>query len=166
MSYTQHCITTMAAPSWKCLPAVDGDPQHQGLNDSGFGSASETAGQEDRGLSFLLKQEDREIQGAYRQLFTKLDVALKEMKQYVSQINRCALAPVGGVGQGGVGVGVRFASLSNAGILGRISLCSGGRAVGYLLGDLAMPLVRGCDSRKCPQTLPDAPWVGGGKSPP
>uniref|UniRef100_A0A452SVN5 Phosphatidylinositol-3,4,5-trisphosphate dependent Rac exchange factor 1 n=1 Tax=Ursus americanus TaxID=9643 RepID=A0A452SVN5_URSAM len=88
MSYTQHCITTMAAPSWKCLPAVDGDPQHQGLNDSGFGSASETAGQEDRGLSFLLKQEDREIQGAYRQLFTKLDVALKEMKQYVSQINR------------------------------------------------------------------------------
>uniref|UniRef100_A0A452VJX0 Phosphatidylinositol-3,4,5-trisphosphate dependent Rac exchange factor 1 n=1 Tax=Ursus maritimus TaxID=29073 RepID=A0A452VJX0_URSMA len=88
MSYTQHCITTMAAPSWKCLPAVDGDPQHQSLNDSGFGSASETAGQEDRGLSFLLKQEDREIQGAYRQLFTKLDVALKEMKQYVTQINR------------------------------------------------------------------------------
>ncbi|XP_032206304.1 phosphatidylinositol 3,4,5-trisphosphate-dependent Rac exchanger 1 protein isoform X2 [Mustela erminea] len=88
MSYTQHCITTMAAPSWKCLPAVDGDLQQQGLNDSGFGSASETASQEDRGLSFLLKQEDREIQGAYRQLFTKLDVALKEMKQYVTQINR------------------------------------------------------------------------------
>uniref|UniRef100_A0A287B6M9 Phosphatidylinositol 3,4,5-trisphosphate-dependent Rac exchanger 1 protein n=1 Tax=Sus scrofa TaxID=9823 RepID=A0A287B6M9_PIG len=58
MSYTQHCITTMAAPSWKSL------------------------GQEDRGLSFLLKQEDREIQDAYLQLFTKLDVALKEMKQY------------------------------------------------------------------------------------
>lgn len=89
MSYTQHCITTMAAPSWKCLPAADGDLQQQGLNDSGFGSASETASQEDRGLSFLLKQEDREIQGAYRQLFTKLDVALKEMKQYVTQINRC-----------------------------------------------------------------------------
>ncbi|XP_044938056.1 phosphatidylinositol 3,4,5-trisphosphate-dependent Rac exchanger 1 protein isoform X2 [Mustela putorius furo] len=88
MSYTQHCITTMAAPSWKCLPAADGDLQQQGLNDSGFGSASETASQEDRGLSFLLKQEDREIQGAYRQLFTKLDVALKEMKQYVTQINR------------------------------------------------------------------------------
>uniref|UniRef100_A0A8C0KU01 Phosphatidylinositol 3,4,5-trisphosphate-dependent Rac exchanger 1 protein n=1 Tax=Canis lupus dingo TaxID=286419 RepID=A0A8C0KU01_CANLU len=68
MSYTQHCITTMAAPSWKCLPA------------------------EDRGLSFLLKQEDREIQGAYLQLFTRLDVALKEMKQYVTQINRWALA--------------------------------------------------------------------------
>uniref|UniRef100_A0A8C9PGT2 Phosphatidylinositol-3,4,5-trisphosphate dependent Rac exchange factor 1 n=1 Tax=Spermophilus dauricus TaxID=99837 RepID=A0A8C9PGT2_SPEDA len=34
MSYTQHCITTMAAPSWKCLPAVDGDPNGQALNDS------------------------------------------------------------------------------------------------------------------------------------
>uniref|UniRef100_A0A8C0P7B8 Phosphatidylinositol 3,4,5-trisphosphate-dependent Rac exchanger 1 protein n=1 Tax=Canis lupus familiaris TaxID=9615 RepID=A0A8C0P7B8_CANLF len=88
MSYTQHCITTMAAPSWKCLPAADGDLQLWGLHDSGFGSANETIGQEDRGLSFLLKQEDREIQGAYLQLFTRLDVALKEMKQYVTQINR------------------------------------------------------------------------------
>uniref|UniRef100_A0A2K6JXL5 Phosphatidylinositol 3,4,5-trisphosphate-dependent Rac exchanger 1 protein n=1 Tax=Rhinopithecus bieti TaxID=61621 RepID=A0A2K6JXL5_RHIBE len=83
MSYTQHCITTMAAPSWKCLPAEEGDPQGQGPHD-----ASGTLGHEDRGLSFLLKQEDREIQDAYLQLFTKLDVALKEMKQYVTQINR------------------------------------------------------------------------------
>uniref|UniRef100_A0A673V9J7 Phosphatidylinositol 3,4,5-trisphosphate-dependent Rac exchanger 1 protein n=1 Tax=Suricata suricatta TaxID=37032 RepID=A0A673V9J7_SURSU len=88
MSYTQHCITTMAAPSWRCLPAVDGDPQHQGPNDSGSGPADGTLGPEDRGLSFLLRQEDREIQDAYLQLFTKLDVALKEMKQYVTQINR------------------------------------------------------------------------------
>ncbi|XP_061293874.1 phosphatidylinositol 3,4,5-trisphosphate-dependent Rac exchanger 1 protein isoform X2 [Bos javanicus] len=88
MSYTQHCITTMAAPSWKCLPAADGDPQRQGPNDSSFGPANGALGQEDRGLSFLLKQEDREIQDAYLQLFTKLDVALKEMKQYVTQINR------------------------------------------------------------------------------
>ncbi|PNJ19387.1 PREX1 isoform 1 [Pongo abelii] len=88
MSYTQHCITTMAAPSWKCLPAAEGDPQGQGLQDGSFGLASGTLGQEDRGLSFLLKQEDREIQDAYLQLFTKLDVALKEMKQYVTQINR------------------------------------------------------------------------------
>ncbi|XP_032460049.1 phosphatidylinositol 3,4,5-trisphosphate-dependent Rac exchanger 1 protein isoform X3 [Phocoena sinus] len=88
MSYTQHCITTMAAPSWKCLPAADGDPQSQGPNDSSFGSANGTLGQEHRGLSFLLKQEDREIQDAYLQLFTRLDVALKEMKQYVTQINR------------------------------------------------------------------------------
>ncbi|XP_064132250.1 phosphatidylinositol 3,4,5-trisphosphate-dependent Rac exchanger 1 protein isoform X3 [Loxodonta africana] len=88
MSYTQHCITTMAAPSWKCLSATDGDPQGQGLNDSSFGLTNGALGQEDRGLSFLLKQEDREIQDAYLQLFTKLDVALKEMKQYVTQINR------------------------------------------------------------------------------
>ncbi|KAF6089023.1 phosphatidylinositol-3,4,5-trisphosphate dependent Rac exchange factor 1 [Phyllostomus discolor] len=88
MSYTQHCITTMAAPSWKCLPAVDGDPQRQGLQDSSTGPANGALGPEDRGLSFLLKQEDREIQDAYLQLFTKLDVALKEMKQYVTQINR------------------------------------------------------------------------------
>ncbi|XP_004430600.1 PREDICTED: phosphatidylinositol 3,4,5-trisphosphate-dependent Rac exchanger 1 protein, partial [Ceratotherium simum simum] len=88
MSYTQHCITTMAAPSWKCLPAANGDLQPQGPQDSGFGPASGALGQEDRGLSFLLKQEDREIQDAYLQLFTKLDVALKEMKQYVTQINR------------------------------------------------------------------------------
>uniref|UniRef100_G1QAE3 Phosphatidylinositol-3,4,5-trisphosphate dependent Rac exchange factor 1 n=1 Tax=Myotis lucifugus TaxID=59463 RepID=G1QAE3_MYOLU len=88
MSYTQHCITTMAAPSWKCLPAVDGDPQCQSPRDSSFGPANGALGPEDRGLSFLLKQEDREIQDAYLQLFTKLDVALKEMKQYVTQINR------------------------------------------------------------------------------
>uniref|UniRef100_A0A2K6JXM9 Phosphatidylinositol 3,4,5-trisphosphate-dependent Rac exchanger 1 protein n=1 Tax=Rhinopithecus bieti TaxID=61621 RepID=A0A2K6JXM9_RHIBE len=88
MSYTQHCITTMAAPSWKCLPAEEGDPQGQGPHDGSFGPASGTLGHEDRGLSFLLKQEDREIQDAYLQLFTKLDVALKEMKQYVTQINR------------------------------------------------------------------------------
>ncbi|XP_012583585.1 PREDICTED: phosphatidylinositol 3,4,5-trisphosphate-dependent Rac exchanger 1 protein [Condylura cristata] len=87
-SYAQHCITTMAAPSWKCLPAVDCDTLCQGSSDSSFGPASGTLGQEDRGLSFLLKQEDREIQDAYLQLFTKLDVALKEMKQYVTQINR------------------------------------------------------------------------------
>ncbi|XP_077023540.1 phosphatidylinositol 3,4,5-trisphosphate-dependent Rac exchanger 1 protein isoform X3 [Tamandua tetradactyla] len=79
MSYTQHCITTMAAPSWKCLPDVDGESQ---------GLASGALGQEHRGLSFLLRQEDRDIQDAYLQLFTKLDVALKEMKQYVTQINR------------------------------------------------------------------------------
>lgn len=88
MSYTQHCITTMAAPAWKCLPAVEGDLQRHGPSDSGFGPASGAPGQEDRGLSFLLKQEDREIQDAYLQLFTRLDVALKEMKQYVTQINR------------------------------------------------------------------------------
>nr|XP_020025537.1 phosphatidylinositol 3,4,5-trisphosphate-dependent Rac exchanger 1 protein isoform X2 [Castor canadensis] len=88
MSYTQHCITTMAAPSWKCSPAADGDSQSQGHSDSSFGMASGSGSLEDRGLSFLLKQEDRETQDAYLQLFTKLDVALREMRQYVTQINR------------------------------------------------------------------------------
>uniref|UniRef100_A0A672UEF0 Phosphatidylinositol-3,4,5-trisphosphate dependent Rac exchange factor 1 n=1 Tax=Strigops habroptila TaxID=2489341 RepID=A0A672UEF0_STRHB len=59
VSYTQHCITTMAAPSWRSI-------------------------QEERGLSFLLKQEDREIQDSYLHLFNKLDIAVKEMKQYTS----------------------------------------------------------------------------------
>uniref|UniRef100_A0A8B9J1Z3 Phosphatidylinositol 3,4,5-trisphosphate-dependent Rac exchanger 1 protein n=1 Tax=Amazona collaria TaxID=241587 RepID=A0A8B9J1Z3_9PSIT len=63
VSYTQHCITTMAAPSWRSI-------------------------QEERGLSFLLKQEDREIQDSYLHLFNKLDIAVKEMKQYVIQINK------------------------------------------------------------------------------
>uniref|UniRef100_A0A670IPI2 Phosphatidylinositol 3,4,5-trisphosphate-dependent Rac exchanger 1 protein n=1 Tax=Podarcis muralis TaxID=64176 RepID=A0A670IPI2_PODMU len=62
VSYTQHCIASMAAPSWRCL--------------------------EERGLTFLLKQEDREIQDSYLQLFNKLEVAVKEMKQYVFQINK------------------------------------------------------------------------------
>ncbi|XP_055964437.1 phosphatidylinositol 3,4,5-trisphosphate-dependent Rac exchanger 1 protein [Sorex fumeus] len=83
MSYTQHCITTMAAPSWKCLAAAEGDVPCQGCPGSGGGP-----GPRERGLHSLLTQEDREIQDAYQQLFTRLDVALKEMKQYVSQINR------------------------------------------------------------------------------
>uniref|UniRef100_A0A672UDI8 Phosphatidylinositol-3,4,5-trisphosphate dependent Rac exchange factor 1 n=1 Tax=Strigops habroptila TaxID=2489341 RepID=A0A672UDI8_STRHB len=69
VSYTQHCITTMAAPSWRCLALEDGDLDK-------------------RGLSFLLKQEDREIQDSYLHLFNKLDIAVKEMKQYVIQINK------------------------------------------------------------------------------
>ncbi|KAK2520898.1 Prex1 [Columba guinea] len=82
VSYTQHCITTMAAPSWRCLSAEDGD-----LHGS-FGQQNGGTVQEERGLSFLLKQEDREIQDSYLHLFNKLDVAVKEMKQYVIQINK------------------------------------------------------------------------------
>nr|XP_031297374.1 phosphatidylinositol 3,4,5-trisphosphate-dependent Rac exchanger 1 protein-like isoform X2 [Camelus dromedarius] len=51
MSNTQHCISTMPAASWKCLPAVDGDSQSQGPNDSIFEPASGVLSQEDRGLS-------------------------------------------------------------------------------------------------------------------
>uniref|UniRef100_A0A8C3VF67 Phosphatidylinositol 3,4,5-trisphosphate-dependent Rac exchanger 1 protein n=1 Tax=Catharus ustulatus TaxID=91951 RepID=A0A8C3VF67_CATUS len=65
VSYTQHCITTMAAPSWRCPAPEDGDP-------------------DERGLSFLLKQEDWEMQDSYLHLFNKLDIAVKEMKQYAS----------------------------------------------------------------------------------
>ncbi|XP_072489726.1 phosphatidylinositol 3,4,5-trisphosphate-dependent Rac exchanger 1 protein isoform X1 [Notamacropus eugenii] len=88
MSYTQHCITTMAAPSWKCFSQEDGESHDRSLLDSTLSQQNGGPGQEDRGLSFLLKQEDREIQDAYLQLFNKLDVAVKEMKQYVMQINK------------------------------------------------------------------------------
>uniref|UniRef100_A0A8C4IPF8 Phosphatidylinositol 3,4,5-trisphosphate-dependent Rac exchanger 1 protein n=1 Tax=Dicentrarchus labrax TaxID=13489 RepID=A0A8C4IPF8_DICLA len=61
MSHTQHCVTSMGAPSWNC---------------SGEG-----------GLSFLLKQEDTETQDAYIYLYSRLDVAVREMRQYVAQID-------------------------------------------------------------------------------
>uniref|UniRef100_A0A672J3T9 Phosphatidylinositol-3,4,5-trisphosphate-dependent Rac exchange factor 1 n=1 Tax=Salarias fasciatus TaxID=181472 RepID=A0A672J3T9_SALFA len=61
MSHTQHCMTSMGAPSWSC----------SGLE----------------GLSFLLKQEDTETQDAYIQLYSRLDVAVREMRQYVAQID-------------------------------------------------------------------------------
>uniref|UniRef100_A0A8C3YA97 Phosphatidylinositol 3,4,5-trisphosphate-dependent Rac exchanger 1 protein n=1 Tax=Catharus ustulatus TaxID=91951 RepID=A0A8C3YA97_CATUS len=82
VSYTQHCITTMAAPSWRCPAPEDGDP------DGSFGQQNEGTIREERGLSFLLKQEDWEMQDSYLHLFNKLDIAVKEMKQYVIQINK------------------------------------------------------------------------------
>uniref|UniRef100_A0A8C9VUK0 Phosphatidylinositol 3,4,5-trisphosphate-dependent Rac exchanger 1 protein n=1 Tax=Scleropages formosus TaxID=113540 RepID=A0A8C9VUK0_SCLFO len=63
MSHTQHCITSMAA-------SMDG----RSLQEQG-------------GLSFLLKQEDMETQDAYIRLFNRMDVAVREMKQYVAQID-------------------------------------------------------------------------------
>ncbi|NWT55827.1 PREX1 protein, partial [Erythrocercus mccallii] len=82
VSYTQHCITTMAAPSWRCPAPEDGDP------DGSFGQQNGGTIWEERGLSFLLKQEDWEMQDSYLHLFNKLDIAVKEMKQYVVQINK------------------------------------------------------------------------------
>ncbi|XP_041334421.1 phosphatidylinositol 3,4,5-trisphosphate-dependent Rac exchanger 1 protein isoform X2 [Pyrgilauda ruficollis] len=82
VSYTQHCITTMAAPSWRCPAPEDGDP------DGSFGQQNGGTIWEERGLSFLLKQEDWEMQDSYLHLFNKLDIAVKEMKQYVIQINK------------------------------------------------------------------------------
>ncbi|XP_039768814.1 phosphatidylinositol 3,4,5-trisphosphate-dependent Rac exchanger 1 protein, partial [Ornithorhynchus anatinus] len=95
MSYTQHCITTMAAPSWNCLPQKNGGkPPQASAMDSSLGQQNGGSSPEDRGLSFLLKREDREIQDAFLQLFNKLDVAVKEMKQYVTQINKCSCCHV------------------------------------------------------------------------
>ncbi|XP_074867881.1 phosphatidylinositol 3,4,5-trisphosphate-dependent Rac exchanger 1 protein isoform X1 [Carettochelys insculpta] len=88
VSYTQHCITTMAAPSWRCLITEDGELNPHEQYEGNFGQQNGGVNQEERGLSFLLKQEDREIQDLYLQLFNKLDMAVKEMKQYVIQINK------------------------------------------------------------------------------
>ncbi|KAG2463509.1 PREX1 protein, partial [Polypterus senegalus] len=74
MSHTQHCITTMAAPTLTCQPA-DSDDLECPMS------------QEEGGLSFLLKQDNLETQEAYLKLFTKMDFAVKEMKQYVAQID-------------------------------------------------------------------------------
>ena len=40
-----------------------------------------------RGLSFLLKQEDIKTQDEYIRLYSRLDVAVREMQQYVTQID-------------------------------------------------------------------------------
>ncbi|XP_039207179.1 phosphatidylinositol 3,4,5-trisphosphate-dependent Rac exchanger 1 protein isoform X2 [Crotalus tigris] len=88
VSYTQHCIATMAAPSWRCLTPENEDLSPHGQYDGYYGQENGGTAQEDRGLAFLLKQEDQEIQDSYLQLFNKLDVAIKEMKQYVLQIHK------------------------------------------------------------------------------
>uniref|UniRef100_A0A7N6A7X8 Phosphatidylinositol-3,4,5-trisphosphate-dependent Rac exchange factor 1 n=1 Tax=Anabas testudineus TaxID=64144 RepID=A0A7N6A7X8_ANATE len=77
MSHTQHCVTSMGAPSWNCS-GLEGD---EGLMDSRQGGHGEG------GLSFLLKQEDTETQDSYLQLYSRLDVAVREMRQYVAQID-------------------------------------------------------------------------------
>ncbi|XP_066558908.1 phosphatidylinositol 3,4,5-trisphosphate-dependent Rac exchanger 1 protein [Amia ocellicauda] len=89
MSHTQHCVTTMAAPSWNCHSLENGLLETYGemdgslLDTSSDGGSSQTEG----GLSFLLKQEDMETQDAYIRLFNRMDIAVKEMKQYVAQID-------------------------------------------------------------------------------
>ncbi|CAH2302933.1 phosphatidylinositol 3,4,5-trisphosphate-dependent Rac exchanger 1 isoform X1 [Pelobates cultripes] len=89
MSYSQHSIASMAAPSWKCLEeAEEADCLNNSFSGSSFSQMNGGVDHKDRGLSYLLKHEDTEIQDAYLQLFNKLDVAVKEMKQYVTQINK------------------------------------------------------------------------------
>ncbi|KAM8946177.1 phosphatidylinositol 3,4,5-trisphosphate-dependent Rac exchanger 1 protein isoform 2-T2 [Pelodytes ibericus] len=88
MSYSQHCIASMAAPAWNCLDTEEGDTLKNSFSGSSFSQMNGGVSHKDRGLSYLLKHEDTEIQDAYLQLFNKLDVAVKEMKQYVTQINK------------------------------------------------------------------------------
>ncbi|KAG7471975.1 hypothetical protein MATL_G00103680 [Megalops atlanticus] len=90
MSHTQHCITSMGAPSWSCHSQENGE--EDGLAD-GEGSPLDrslngrAAQEEGGGLSFLLKQEDMEAQDAYIQLFNRMDFTAKKMRQYVEQID-------------------------------------------------------------------------------
>ncbi|KAG8002889.1 Phosphatidylinositol 3 [Nibea albiflora] len=83
MSHTQHCVTSMGAPSWICsgLEGDEADANGEVTVDGGEG------GHSDGGLSFLLKQEDMETQDAYIRLYSRLDVAVREMRQYVAQID-------------------------------------------------------------------------------
>ncbi|XP_056279866.1 phosphatidylinositol 3,4,5-trisphosphate-dependent Rac exchanger 1 protein isoform X1 [Pseudoliparis swirei] len=94
MSHTQHCVTSMGAPSWSCS-GLDGDDDDDEEEDGGEVSMdgsdgsvdSQRGGHGEGGLSFLLKQEDTETQDAYIHLYSRLDVAVREMRQYVAQID-------------------------------------------------------------------------------
>lgn len=91
MSHTQHCVTSMGAPSWNCS-GLEGDEAEDGdaepSEEGGEGPAEgQRTGQGEGGLSFLLKQEDTETQNAYIFLYNRLNVAVREMRQYVAQID-------------------------------------------------------------------------------
>ncbi|XP_069739873.1 phosphatidylinositol 3,4,5-trisphosphate-dependent Rac exchanger 1 protein isoform X2 [Narcine bancroftii] len=87
MNYTRHITTTMAAPLWKCVRGEDGETDQLPDSDELSKHPNGELVQEGGGLSNLLKQEDVEIQDSFFQLFNKLEISLKEMKQYVMQIN-------------------------------------------------------------------------------
>uniref|UniRef100_A0A8C2L5N7 Phosphatidylinositol-3,4,5-trisphosphate-dependent Rac exchange factor 1 n=1 Tax=Cyprinus carpio TaxID=7962 RepID=A0A8C2L5N7_CYPCA len=80
MSHAVHCVTSMAAPSWSCL-SLDEETEE------GEGSIEDGRKLEEGGLSFLLKQEDMESQDNYICLYNRLDISVREMKQYVAQID-------------------------------------------------------------------------------
>lgn len=83
MSHTVHCVTSMAAPSWSCM-GLDNE-EVEGV-DGGI-EACRRRVQGEGGLSFLLKQEDTESQDNYICLYSRLDIAVREMKLYVAQID-------------------------------------------------------------------------------
>uniref|UniRef100_A0A671MA44 Phosphatidylinositol 3,4,5-trisphosphate-dependent Rac exchanger 1 protein-like n=1 Tax=Sinocyclocheilus anshuiensis TaxID=1608454 RepID=A0A671MA44_9TELE len=80
MSHAMHCVTSMAAPSWSCL-SLDEETEE------GEESIENGRKHEEGGLSFLLKQEDMESQDNYICLYNRLDISVREMKQYVAQID-------------------------------------------------------------------------------
>lgn len=88
MSHTVHCVTSMGAPSWRSwgLDEEEGESLDESLN-CGEGNPYGGYGHGEGGLLELLKQEDTESQDAYLNLYNRLDVAVREMKQYVTQID-------------------------------------------------------------------------------
>uniref|UniRef100_A0A3P8ZH55 Phosphatidylinositol-3,4,5-trisphosphate-dependent Rac exchange factor 1 n=1 Tax=Esox lucius TaxID=8010 RepID=A0A3P8ZH55_ESOLU len=86
MSHTQHCVTSMGAPSYACSSPGEEGVDEGDLEGSGEGSPNGRQ-QRGKGLSFLLKQEDMETQDAYIRLYSRLEIAVREMKQYVTQID-------------------------------------------------------------------------------
>ncbi|KAJ8265642.1 hypothetical protein COCON_G00147410 [Conger conger] len=88
MCHTQHCVASMAAPAWTCAaPEEEGGDAAEGAEGCGAPLDGKPGPGEGGGLSFLLKQEDTEAQDAYIHLFNRMDVAVREMKQYVAQID-------------------------------------------------------------------------------
>ncbi|XP_012690470.2 phosphatidylinositol 3,4,5-trisphosphate-dependent Rac exchanger 1 protein [Clupea harengus] len=88
LSHTVHCVTSIGAPSWRSW-GLD-EEECESLDDSlncGEGNPYGGYGHGEGGLSFLLKQEDMESQDAYLGLYNRLDVSVREMKQYVTQID-------------------------------------------------------------------------------
>uniref|UniRef100_W5JY16 Phosphatidylinositol-3,4,5-trisphosphate dependent Rac exchange factor 1 n=1 Tax=Astyanax mexicanus TaxID=7994 RepID=W5JY16_ASTMX len=82
MSHTVHCVTSMAAPSWSCRGLDEELDGGEGGVETG---RKRTQGE--GGLSFLLKHEDTETQDNYICLYNRLDVAVREMRLYVAQID-------------------------------------------------------------------------------
>uniref|UniRef100_A0A4W4GA93 Phosphatidylinositol 3,4,5-trisphosphate-dependent Rac exchanger 1 protein n=1 Tax=Electrophorus electricus TaxID=8005 RepID=A0A4W4GA93_ELEEL len=77
MAHTVHCVTSMAAPSWRTRGLAEDKEE-----DEGHGRT-----QREGGLSILLKEEDTESQDSYIYLYNRLDISVREMKQYVAQID-------------------------------------------------------------------------------
>uniref|UniRef100_A0A8C8FJ85 Phosphatidylinositol-3,4,5-trisphosphate-dependent Rac exchange factor 1 n=1 Tax=Oncorhynchus tshawytscha TaxID=74940 RepID=A0A8C8FJ85_ONCTS len=88
MSHTQHCVTSMGAPSYSCSDLGEEGDGEEDIEGSGEGIPDRMQqANRGNGLSFLLKQEDMEIQEAYICLYNRLNIAVQEMRQYVTQID-------------------------------------------------------------------------------